>query len=112
MKKRLASFKRTDAAAGITPRLFNMAMPTNSKMNHGNKDVKETLFCSVCSVPVATCFWFTLNWIQLNTKTVGIMDKVRVNLTIVAKSPAASEKAYPAATTLEVSLIAVPVHNP
>ena len=30
----------------------------------------------------------------------------------MAKSPAASEKAYPAATTLDVSFTAVPDHNP
>ena len=44
--------------------------------------------------------------------TVGIMESVRVSLTIVAKSPAVSENAYPAATTLEVSLTAVPAHKP
>ena len=37
---------------------------------------------------------------------------VLVSLTIVAKSPAPSEKAYPAATTLDVSFTAVPAHKP
>ena len=46
------------------------------------------------------------------TTTVGMITRVRVSLTVVAKSPAASLKAYPAATTEEVSFTAVPVHRP
>ena len=40
------------------------------------------------------------------------MERVRVSFTITAKPPAASEKAYPAATTDEVSFTAVAVHSP
>ena len=47
-----------------------------------------------------------------NDNTAGIMARVLVSLTMVAKSPAASLKAYPVATTLEVSLTAVPAHRP
>lgn len=45
---------------------------------------------------------------KAKVKTVGIIESVLVNLTIVAKSPAPSEKAYPVATTDEVSFTAVP----
>ena len=44
--------------------------------------------------------------------TTGTMDRVLVSLTMSEKFPAASEKAYPAATTDEVSLTAVPVQSP
>ena len=44
--------------------------------------------------------------------TTGTMDRVLVSLTMREKFPAASEKAYPAATTDEVSLTAVPVQSP
>ena len=47
-----------------------------------------------------------------NVITVGIMASVLVSFTIVAKSPAASEKAYPVATTEDVSLTAVPAQMP
>ncbi len=40
------------------------------------------------------------------------MESVLVSFTIVAKSPAASLNAYPVATTLEVSLTAVPAQRP
>lgn len=40
------------------------------------------------------------------------MDRVLVNFTTTENLPATSEKAYPAATTDEVSFTAVPVHRP
>ena len=44
--------------------------------------------------------------------TVGMIARVLVSFTIVAKSPAASENAYPVATTEDVSLTAVPAQIP
>jgi hypothetical protein len=50
--------------------------------------------------------------VKTNTRTVGIIDRVLVSFTIVAKSPAASEKEYPVATTDDVSFTAVPAQRP
>ena len=44
--------------------------------------------------------------------TTGTIDNVRVSFTMTEKLPAASEKAYPAATTEEVSFTAVPIQSP
>ena len=45
-------------------------------------------------------------------RVMGMIIRVRVSLTMVAISPAASEKEKPAATTEEVSLMAVPAQTP
>src|SRR5699024_5805171 len=57
-------------------------------------------------------FNLTFSLIYEKINTIGTTDKVLVNFTIIAKLPATSENAYPAATTEEVSFTAVPVHNP
>ena len=107
IKNLLKDFMVLETVIGMKPRLLIIAI---ANINHGNNDV------------ILTCLWhevFSLDFllfirvlIREKTNTVGIIDNVRVSFTIVAKSPAASLKAYPAATTLDVSLTAVPVHNP
>ena len=107
----LNSFAPEESAAGITPKLLVIASAINPMINHGNSVHTLTFFAA--SLPTARLF-FLIVCRLMNEKisTVGIMDSVRVSFTIVAKSPAASEKAYPAATTLDVSFTAVPAQRP
>ena len=47
-----------------------------------------------------------------NASEIGMIIVVRASLVIAAQSPAALLKEYPAATTEDVSFIAVPAHSP
>ena len=96
------------STAGKSPRLVSMDMARNPRMNHGKIEQMRTLTPSAWDF----CFFFRCRLMAANDNTAGIMARVLVSLTMVAKSPAASLKAYPVATTLEVSLTAVPAHRP
>ena len=108
MRYLLTVFRTEAAAAGISPRLVSADMARKPRMNHGKIFERRTL------TPGAFDCAFFLRWIWIaaNTRTAGMMARVRVSFTIVAKSPAASLNAYPVATTLDVSLTAVPAHSP
>ena len=51
-------------------------------------------------------------YIHEKISTIGTMKSVLVSLTIVVREPAASENAYPAATTEDVSLTEVLIQSP
>ena len=108
----LISFRAKDKDGEMNPRLFINARARNPKINHGNRD-ENFIFALISPFKPVAAASLRLRRTSINAKmiTVGMMDNVRVSFTMVAKSPAASEKAYPAATTLEVSLTAVPDHN-
>ena len=78
---------------------------TNPTMNQG------TARPTVCRLIRAPRLSRRLNQ-TLTIKVTGIIISARVSLTIVAYCPAASLQEYAAATTEEVSLIAVPAHKP
>lgn len=78
--------------SGTNPVLLMPTTTRNPRINHGN--ILRILTFSVFSA-VASFFAY----IHEKTRTIGTMKSVRVSLTIVASEPAASEKAYPAATT-------------
>src|SRR5699024_4328949 len=78
-------------------------------IKYGNIFFMSTLSFAVL-IPLFLAF--NLSLINENIRTTGIIDKVLVSFTINEKLPAASENAYPAATTEDVSLTAVPVHSP
>ena len=109
----LAVLAADETAGEINPTLLQTATARNPAINQGNREIKLILACTWPPEPLARAsFLFMLTSMSANTITVGIMASVRVSFTMVAKSPAASENAYPAATTLEVSLTAVPDHKP
>ena len=78
-------------AAGMTPTLHRMDIARKPRMNHGNTDFILTLtpWLPLC----AAAFFLRCTLMAAKTSTVGMMASVRVSLTIVAKSPAASLKA-------------------
>lgn len=92
----------------ITLNVFNREAAKKPKMNHG----KVFLMLKFMSLPVFSVLCFFSSVIAAKNKDIGIIIVVRVSFTIVAYCPAALLKAYPAATTEEVSLTAVPAHNP
>lgn len=92
------------------PKLLINDNPKNANINQGNKDVILTLLWLVVIPSEFLALMCAL--IIEKISTVGMIESVRVSFTIVAKSPATSLKAYPAATTLEVSFTAVPAHSP
>ena len=77
--------------AGMTPTLHRMDIARKPRMNHGNTDFILTL--TPWSPLCAAAFCFRRMLMAAKTSTVGMMASVRVSLTIVAKSPAASLKA-------------------
>src|SRR5699024_1391903 len=94
----------------INPRLFIPTASKNNIINHGN--IFFILIFSLLTLLSLLSFNLTFSLIYEKINTIGTTDKVLVNFTIIAKLPATSENAYPAATTEEVSFTAVPVHNP
>src|SRR5690554_4474900 len=102
----LIFFNPEVSAAGKNPKLLSNDMPANASINHGNKEVIFTLLQTGSLLSALSALMRIL--INEKTITVGIMESVRVSFTIVAKFPAASLYANPAATTLDVSLTAVP----
>jgi hypothetical protein len=79
----------------------------NHSINHGNIFDK---FKFMELSALTTDFFFCIAIIIENIIDIGIIRVVLVSLTMVEYSPAMLLKAYPAATTDEVSLIAVPAH--
>ena len=73
----------------MTPKLLRNASTGKPQMNHGIIFTRFTL-CPLPDSFSSFCFWRVP--MNAKTKAVGIMAIVRVSLTIVAKSPAASEK--------------------
>ena len=102
------------AAAGMEKMLATVAIAKKPKINHGKilVSLKFALIPSPDSAFANASLRLMFSWISANTTTVGMIASVRVSFTMVAKSPAASEKAYPVATTEEVSLTAVPAQSP
>ena len=90
----LVRFVKETTDAGTVNMLATMAIPKNPRMNQGNIFV-NLKFILTSDEPAFAKLSLVLmrNWIRANTSTVGIIERVLVNLTIVAKSPAASEKA-------------------
>ena len=76
-------------AAGMAMALLRIAKARNPQINQGTIFTTFTFLPSVC----CSSFRLTRMPIQANTSTVGMMAMVRVSLTMVATSPAASEKA-------------------
>ena len=99
---------------GIENTLVKTDIARNPRINQGNiLEIFTFAFNSFPSQPFAIpSFLFKRSCIKEKMITVGMIASVRVNFTIVAKSPAASEKAYPVATTEEVSFTAVPAQMP
>ena len=89
MRNLLRSLRKAETAAGISPTLLKSARPRKPRINHG-KSV-STLTRSPSTATFMRHFSRTLMTEKINT--VGMMDSVRVSLTMVAKSPAASLKA-------------------
>lgn len=114
IKNLLTDLVAETTSVGIENILAIIAIAKNPKMNHGKILVKlKLVLISFSSFPAfMASFLFKFIWIKAKVKTVGMIESVRVSLTIVAKSPAASEKAYPVATTEDVSLTAVPAQIP
>ena len=110
----LRAFVPDITVAGIGKILAMQDMITKPIINQGN------IFLMLKFALMELSFWhvalaslrFRLSWINAKAMTVGIMASVLVSFTIVAKSPAPSEKAYPVATTEEVSFTAVPAQMP
>jgi len=91
--------------SGTNPALLMATTARNPRINHGNILLIFT-FSAVCE---GVSFFA---YIHEKTSTIGTIKSVLVSLTIVASRPAASENAYPAATTDDVSLTAVPIQSP
>ena len=91
--------------SGIIPTVLRATTPKNPKINQG----KMLAIFTFSLDPVEASFFA---YFHEKMRTIGTINSVRVNLTIVASTPAASEKAYPAATTDDVSLTDVPTHRP
>ena len=98
-----------DATTGMQPTLFKIANNRKPPMNQG---IIFTRFTFRPLFAAFNSFCFIRVPIYAKTKTVGIMAIVLVSFTIVAKSPAISENAYPEATTLAVSFTDVPAQIP
>lgn len=98
-------FSVFDIPTGINPKEFRAAIIINKNINTGIADfMLNSDFSSLTE--------FSLFEIIENITTVGIKASVLVSFTIVAKSPADSEQAYPAANTDDVSLMASPDQSP
>lgn len=89
IKNLLASLSIEAAFAGIRPRLVRPDMARKPRMNHGK--ILEML--TFAADAPACSFFLICRLIAENASTAGMMDSVRVSLTMVAKSPAASLKA-------------------
>ncbi len=103
------NFDKNDTPAtilsGTNPVLLIPTTIRNPRINHGNTLPIFTFSADCDDV-------FVFEYIHEKISTIGTMKRVLVSLTIVAREPAASEKEYPAATTEDVSLTAVPIQSP
>lgn len=85
----LMSLKVWPTLSGMKPAVLMTVRAKKPKINQGITFVKENFaFSCLCS---SLDFMWAL--IRAKTMTVGMMTRVRVSLTMVAKSPAPSEKA-------------------
>lgn len=83
----LMVFNAAAVPAGIRPKEVSADMARKPKINHGKMDLMLTF----TAVPSAACaFRFRCTLIAANARTAGMMARVRVSFTMVAKSPAAS----------------------
>ena len=109
MRNLLTDLSAAARLAGMRPRLVRPDMAKKPRMNHGKTDFMLTL---TLAPSADASFFLSRRLMAAKTRTVGMIARVLVSLTMVAKSPAASLNAYPVATTLEVSLTAVPAQRP
>ena len=83
----LMVFNAAAVPAGIRPKEVSADMARKPKINHGKMDLMLTF----TAVPSAACaFRFRCTLMAANARTAGMMARVRVSFTMVAKSPAAS----------------------
>lgn len=85
MRNLLTCFKGCCIGIGMKPRVLATAPTANNKINHGKSALTLT--------PLVDLFWAPTILYGANIEKIsamGTMDVVRVSLTIVAKSPAAS----------------------
>ena len=83
----LMVFNAAAVPAGIRPKEVSADMARKPKINHGKMDLMLTF----TAVPSAACaFRFRCTLMAANARTAGMMERVRVSFTMVAKSPAAS----------------------
>ena len=85
----LTDFMVEISVTGNSSKLANTDMPIKPKINQGKMDLMLTLTALLS----AFCFLLKCRLMAANTSTAGMMDKVLVSFTMVAKSPAASLKA-------------------
>ena len=85
----LMVFRPETSPAGRRPRLVSRDMARNARMNQGKMERMRTL----TPLAWALSFFFRCRLMAAKTRTAGMIASVRVSLTIVAKSPAASLKA-------------------
>jgi len=95
-------------APGMIPALRIATITRKKMMKYGKIFFKLT---DIHPLPLSDLA-SSLSVIIEKIKTYGIMNNVLVSFTMTAVLPANSEKAYPAATTEDVSLTAVPTHKP
>ena len=90
MRNLLSVLSAEETEPGMRPRLVSPDKARKPRMNHGKTDFMLTF--TEASAPAAS-FFLSFRLMTAKTRTVGIMERVRVSLTMVAKSPAASLKA-------------------
>lgn len=91
--------------SGTDTMLLKVTIARKPRINHG-----KILITLTFSVVCADFSFFAYTHEKI--RTIGTINSILVSLTMVAREPAASEKAYPAATTEDVSLTAVPTQSP
>ncbi len=105
IKKVPACVNKPDATVGIPAKVFMTAATMNPKINHG-----KTLAMLNDERPDTAVLLLLTTTERISA--IGTIIKVRVSLTIVARLKAAGLQEAAAATTDEVSFIAVPAHIP
>ena len=114
MKNLLADLVCTSTGDGMVKMLATTDIATKATINQGK--IFQRLKFAFNSLSLSPLIFASLRLrarlIKAKIKTVGMMESVLVSFTMVAKSPAASEKAYPVATTDDVSFTAVPAQSP
>ena len=95
MRNLLARFVAETRAAGIGNKLATMDIARKPRMNQGK--ILAMLKFALRSLPFwlleMASFRLMRSWIKAKTTTVGMIASVLVSFTMVAKSPAPSEKA-------------------
>ena len=89
IKNLLTVFIAAVKAAGRRPMLVKPDITRKKTINQGKMDLMLT-FADLLS---AFCFFLIWRLIAAKTRTAGMMERVLVSFTMVAKSPAASLKA-------------------